>query len=245
MTGCKPRRAMLLAAGEGRRMRPLTETMPKPLAAPGGRSLLERSLDRLQEAGVEQVVVNLFHLGEQIEERLAARQAPAIAYSREAELLDTGGGVTRALPQLGAEPFYVVNGDSLWLNGCAPALARLAAAWDGERMDALLLLHPTAYAPTYSGVGDFLLAPSGAVRRRREREVAPFVFTGVQILHPRLFEGAPEGPFSLNRLYDKAAEAERLHGIRHDGEWFEIGTVEALGKVERYLRFADPLSVQR
>ena len=151
----------------------------------------------------------------------------------------------QALPQLGAEPFYLVNGDSLWLNGCAPALGRLAAAWDDERMDALLLLHPTAYAPTYRGVGDFNLSPDGIVRRRREREVAPFVFTGVQMLHPRLFEDAPEGAFSMNRLYDEAAKEGRLRGLRHDGEWFEIGTVEALDNVEIYLRFAEPLSVHR
>ena len=245
MSGFTPKRAMVLAAGEGRRLRPITDSLPKPLVAPGGRSLIERSLDRLEEAGVEQVVVNLFHLGAQIEAQLAARETPAIRYSPEETLLDTGGGVTKALPLLGKEPFFVVNGDSLWLNGCTPALSRLAEAWDDERMDALLLLHPTAYAPTYDGVGDFVLGTEGAVRRRREREVAPFVFTGVQILHPRLFEGAPEGAFSLNWLYDKAAESDRLCGIRHDGEWFEIGTADALDRVEMYLRFAEPLSVHR
>ena len=240
-----PRRAMVLAAGKGRRLRPITDSLPKPLVAPGGQSLIERALDRLEDAGVEQVVINLHHLGEVIETRLAERERPAIAYSHEPELLDTGGGVKQALEHFGDEPFYVVNGDSLWLNGCTPALERLAAEWRDAEMDALLMLHPTAYAPTYQGVGDFFMNPEGKVRRRIEREVAPFVFTGVQILHPRVFADSPDGSFSLNLLYDRAAEAERLRGMRHDGEWFEIGTPASLEIVEAILRFAEPFSVHR
>ena len=240
-----PKRAMVLAAGRGLRMRPITETLAKTLVAPDGRSLLDRILDRLEAAGVEQVVVNLHHLGEQIERHLEQRGTPEVAFSREDSLLETGGGVRKALPLLGDEAFYVINGDTLWLDGLEPALSRLAATWDQAAMDALLLLHPTAYAMTYEGAGDFFLSPEGRVRRRGEREVAPFVFAGVQILHPRLFEGAPEGAFSLNRLYDAAAEAERLRGLRHDGEWFEVGTPKALRVAEEALRYLDSYAVHR
>lgn len=240
-----PTRAMVLAAGFGRRMRPITEKMPKTLVAPGGRSLLDRALDRLEAAGVEQVVVNLHHLGERIEAHLEERASPPVVFSPEAELLETGGGVKAALPLLGEEAFFVVNGDTLWLDGLVPALDRMAAAWDAAVMDALLLLHPTAYALTYQGAGDFFLSPEGRVRRRGEREVAPFVFAGVQILHPRLFAEAPEGAFSLNRLYDQAAEAERLWGVRHDGEWFEVGTPEALRLAEDALHYLDSYAVHR
>ena len=146
---------------------------------------------------------------------------------------------------LGDEAFYVINGDVCWLDGRTPALRRLADTWDDARMDALLLLHPTAFAVGYSGRGDFLLSAEGKVRRRGEREVAPFVFAGMQILHPRLFTGAPDGPFSLNRLYDKAAERERLWGLRHDGEWFHIGTPDQLTEVEDALHYLAVHSVQR
>ncbi|MBB3064016.1 nucleotidyltransferase family protein [Limibacillus halophilus] len=229
----RPKRAMVLAAGYGLRMRPLTDKTPKPLLPVQGRSLLERILDRLAEAGVEEAVINLHHLGEQIEQRLSDRKKPKIRFSWEREeVLETGGGVAKALPLLGDEPFFVINGDVLWLNGYQQALHRLADAWDARQMDALLLVHSTPYAVGYEGKGDFFLAADGRLLRRSPEEVAPFVFAGIQILHPRLFEGAPEGPFSLNRIYDRAAESETLFGLRHDGEWFHIGTPGSLKETE-------------
>ena len=227
-----PRCSMILAAGLGERMRPLTEDRPKPLIEVGGRSLIETILDRLEMAGIPEVVINLHYLGEMIEARLAERQRPDITFSREATRLETGGGVRKALPLLGAAPFFAINGDVCWLDGCTPTLRRMAEAWNDAEMDALLLLQPTASAVGYDGPGDFILASEGRLRRRREREIAPLVYSGIQMFHPRLFEATPEEPFSLNLIYDKAAEAERLWGLRHDGEWFHIGTPENLRDVE-------------
>ncbi|MEX0921602.1 MAG: nucleotidyltransferase family protein [Rhodovibrionaceae bacterium] len=229
--------AMVLAAGHGKRMRPLTETTPKPLLEVAGRPMLDHILDHLTRAGVGKIVVNLHHLGEAIERHLAGFEGAELVFSPEREeLLETGGGVKAALPLLGPEPFYAINGDVVWLDGVVPCLQRLAASWDPERMDALLLLHPTITAFGYEGDGDFMMGPDGLLRRRIEREVAAFLFAGVQILHPRLFEGAPEGAFSLNRLYDRAIENERLYGLRHDGEWFHVGTPEALQLADELLR---------
>lgn len=220
------RRAMVLAAGLGRRMRPLTETRPKPLVELAGRTLLDRALDHLAETGIREVVVNTHYRGEMVAAHLSGR--PGITLSPEEILLDTGGGIANALPHLGAGPFIVVNSDTVWSDGQIPALRRLMDFWDESRMDALLLLHPTVACSGVSDSGDFQMEPDGRLRRRREGEVAAFVFTGVQILHPRLFEGAPDGPFSLNLLYDRAQEAERLFGLRHDGEWFHVGTPREL-----------------
>ena len=240
-----PQRAMVLAAGLGERMRPITDTLPKPLIELRGRTLLDSILDRVAAAGVPEAVINLHYLGEMIEARLVPRERPRVSFSHEETRLETGAGVRQALSLLGAEAFFVINGDVCWLDGHTPALERLAAAWDDEEMDALLLLHPTAFAVGYAGVGDFVLAPDGRMRRRRESEVSPFVFTGIQILHPRLFEDAPEEPFSLNLIYDKAGAAERLWGLRHDGEWFHIGTPEGLRDVEDALHPLAEISDQR
>ena len=225
-----------MAAGLGVRMRPITDRIPKPLVTVGGRTLLDRAIDRLEEAGVDEVVVNHHHLGEMIERQARARTSPLIHLSPEAERLETGGGVAKALPRLGDGPFYVVNGDVLWLNGVRPALTAMAAAWDDARMDALLLLHPTVEAFGYDGLGDFQMDTLGRVIRRPERCVAPFLFTGMQILHPRLFSGVPDGPFSLNLLYNRANEAERLYGTLNDGKWFHIGTPNGLAVAEAYMR---------
>jgi MurNAc alpha-1-phosphate uridylyltransferase len=225
--------AMVLAAGYGKRMRPLTDTRPKPLVNLMGRALIDRLLDRLGEAGVESAVVNTHYLGEQLEAHLAERHDPEVAISREPEApLDTGGGVAKALDTLGDGPFYVLNGDVFWLDGYSPALERLAAAWDPERMDALLLVSKTAEAVGYQGAGDFMVDIEGRARRRQEHEVAPFAFTGIQILHPRLFKYAPEGPFSLNQLYDQAEAAERLFAVPHDGLWFHLSTPDDLDMAE-------------
>jgi len=230
-----PRRAMVLAAGLGLRMRAARADLPKPLVPVRGRALIDHALDRLAEAGVAEAAVNLHHMGEKIRDALAGRAAPRLTFLAEPTLLETGGGVANALPGLGPDPFYVVNSDALWLNGPSDALHRLARAWDDGRMDALLLLSPVWAAIAYDGRGDFFMDQEGVLRRRREWEVAPFLFAGVQILHPRLFDGAPAGAFSLNRLYDRAIEAGRLYGIAHDGRWFHVGTPDGLALAEAAL----------
>lgn len=241
----RPERAMVLAAGRGERMRPLTERLPKPLIEVRGKAMLDWALDYLAAAGIAEAVVNMHHLGALIENHLSARVEPRITLSPEAELLDTGGGVTAALPWLGPGPFYVLNGDVVWLDGLRPTLERLAEAWDEEQMDALLLLQPVTDAYGYDGPGDFAMDPVGRLRRRREREIAPFVFAGVQVLHPKLFAAAPTGAFSLNLLYDQAIESGRLWGLRHDGAWFHIGTPEALQGVEDALHHLSANAVQK
>ena len=173
--------------------------------------------------GVEEVVVNVHHLGEQIASHLKDRERPRCIVSFEPERLETGGGVARALPLLGDGAFFVCNSDIVLLNGPRPALANLAAAWDEASMDALLLLHRTVAAPGYDGAGDFFMGQRGHLRRRQDPHHAPYLFTGVQILHPRLFAGAPQGAFSLNALYNRAIAARRLHGLVHDGQWFHVG----------------------
>ena len=230
-----PTIAMVLAAGKGLRLRPLTETTPKPLVEVAGRTLIDRVIDRLVDAGVRRVVVNVHYLGEHIERHLDDRNGPEIHFSRESELLETGGGVRHALPHLGPGPFWVANGDVLWLDGPHPALARLARLWDDRQMDALLLLHATVDAYGYGGPGDFVIDPLGRLARRPEHHVVPYLFTGVQILHPRLFEGMPAGAYSLNVLYDRAMAEGRLYGAVHDGEWFHVGTPEARADAERFL----------
>ena len=225
--------AMVLAAGLGTRMRPLTDDRPKPMVALAGRTLLDRALDKLAAAGVRRVVVNTHYFAAIIHRHLDRRDG--IVVSHETERLETGGGVRRALGELGMHAFFVVNSDAVWLDGGVPALTRLAAAWDDARMDALLLLQPVAAAIGYAGAGDYRREADGRLRRRAPEETAPFLFAGVQILHPRLFEGAPGGAFSLNLLYDKAQAAGRLYGIVHDAEWFHVGTPDDLAAAEEYL----------
>lgn len=228
-----PSHAMVLAAGLGLRMRPITERLPKPLIPVAGRSMLDRVFDHLDQVGVPHRVVNAHWLGEMIHARFAGR--PGVTISDEVELLETGGGVAKALPLLGTAPFFVCNADILWRNGTTPALRRLAQAWDDARMDALLLMQPTATAFGYDGDGDFFLDANGQARRRAAGEISPTLFAGVQILHPRLFDGAPGGAFSLNLLYDRALAAGRLYGLVHDGEWYHIGTPGALADAEALL----------
>lgn len=240
-----PKTAMVLAAGLGQRMRPITESLPKPLIEVRGRAMLDTILDRLEDAGIAKVVVNLHHLGEMIETHLKDRKTPAIVFSREQDLLETGGGVTKALALLGEHRFFVLNGDVCWLDGLTPALHRLGAAWNEAEMDALLLLHPTCSAFGYEGFGDYFMDPEGRLRRRQERQIAPFIHAGIQILHPRLFADAPAGSFSLNKLYDKAQEGGRLWGLRHDGEWYHVGTPAELRAVEDALHHLARSSGQR
>jgi MurNAc alpha-1-phosphate uridylyltransferase len=218
---------MVLAAGLGKRLRPVTDHLPKPLVEVAGRALLDHAIDRLAAADVERVVVNLHYKGEMIAAHLAGRDWPRIEFSRETTLLETGGGVKNALPVLD-DAFFVVNGDIVWLDGLAPALSRLAAAFDPQKMDAVLLLQRTITATGYEGRGDYFLDPLGLPTRRAEREVAPYIFAGVQVLHRRLFAGVEDTVFSLKRLYDRAEDTGRLAAIVHDGEWFHVGTPQGL-----------------
>jgi MurNAc alpha-1-phosphate uridylyltransferase len=225
--------AMVLAAGLGKRMRPVTDTIPKPLVKIGGRTMLDRALDRLAEAGIETAVVNVHHLPELIEKHLEGRTTPRVVISDErGELLETGGGIAKALPLLGNAPFLVLNSDSLWIEGPQSNLVRMIRSWKPREMDILLLLAASATSFGYDGFGDFAMDANGRLRRRREREVTPFVYAGVAIIKPELFAGAPAGVFSLNRLFDRAIEAGRLFGLRLDGQWLHVGTPASIKAAE-------------
>lgn len=231
-----PQMAMVLAAGQGLRMRPLTDHRPKPLIPVLGKPMLDHALDRLAEAGVGRAVVNSHYLGAMIGEHLKDRTAPAITLSPEDTLLETGGGVKKALPHLGSAPVYTVNADIFWLDGPVPALRRLAAHWNPAEMDALLLLMATTKSVGYDGLGDYHMDPLGGLTRRGERELAPFVYAGVQIVKPELFAAdTPDGAFSTNLIWDRAQAAGRLFGLAHDGLWFHIGTPAGLREAEELL----------
>jgi N-acetyl-alpha-D-muramate 1-phosphate uridylyltransferase len=228
-----PRRAMILAAGFGTRMQPLTDSLPKPLVAVGGKPLINHVLDRLAAVGVETAVVNVHHMADQIEEHLKPRRVPSVVISDERKaLLGTGGAVLKALPHLGEEPFFHVNSDTIWIDGVKPNLERLAAAFDQRTMDVLLLLAPTATSVGYAGAGDYAMESDGRLRPRTEREVVPFVYSGVAILAPALFSTAPKGAFPLTVLFNRAADAGRLHGLRLEGVWMHVGTPEAVAAAE-------------
>jgi len=229
--------AMVLAAGFGKRMLPLTQDMPKPMVKVDGVTLIDRVLDRLALAGVTRAIVNVHYCGDVLIEHLKSRTSPKIEISDERDLLlDTGGGVVRALPMLGKKPFFLVNSDSIWIEGTSPNLSRLAAAYDEARMDALLLLASSAGAVGYAGAGDFTMNSEGLLTKRDEREVAPFVYAGASILHPRLFADAPQGAFSLLRSFKKAEAQSSLFGLRLDGTWMHVGTPEAIRGAEDAIR---------
>ncbi len=236
MTASKPFRpthAMVLAAGLGKRMRPITATTPKPLVEVGGRSLIDHGLEKLRAAGVETAVVNVHWLADLVEVHVAKCKTPAIVFSDEREeLLETGGGIVKALPLLGDAPFYLINSDSFWIEGYRPNLDLLAAGWDEATMDALLLLAPTVGSIGYDGSGDFLMDETGRLSRRVSPRVAPFVYSGAAILSPRLFADAPKGRFSLNVLFDRALKAGRLWGQRMNGQWLHVGTPRAIREAE-------------
>jgi N-acetyl-alpha-D-muramate 1-phosphate uridylyltransferase len=229
----KPDKAMVLAAGLGLRMRPLTERMPKPLVSVAGRTLLDHVLDKLGNAGAAEAIVNVHYLPDQIIDHVAGRKRPRVTISDERNLvLGTGGGVVKALPLLGNEPFFLVNADTLWIDGVRPNLARLAEAFDASRMDILLLMAPTASSIGYDGSGDYAMLPDGALRKRKEHQVVPFVYAGVAIMSPAIFARAPKGEFSLTKMFDAANEQERLFGLRLDGTWMHVGTPDAVGAAE-------------
>src|SRR5271165_2630182 len=230
-----PRSAMVLAAGLGTRMRPLTDTTAKPLLTLGGRTLLDHALDHVVAAGVETVAVNAHWHADAIAKHLARRPPPPrTVLLREEDLLETGGGVRAALAVLGADPFFVVNGDAFWLNGPTLALHRLARAFD-DSLEAVLLVQRTSRVHADVGYGDFALDKWGRPKRRKEREVVPYVYAGVQLIHPRLLAGMPEGRFSMNQAWDVALAADRLRAVVHDGIWFHLSTPADLLEAEQIL----------
>jgi len=228
-----PTKAMVLAAGLGLRMRPLTERMPKPLVPVAGRALLDHVLDKLGDAGVSEAIVNVHYLPDQIIDHVAARAKPHVTISDERnQVLGTGGGVVKALPLLGQAPFFLVNADTMWIDGVRPNLARLAEAFDPAHMDILLLMAPTTSSIGYDGSGDYAMLADGALRKRREHQVVPFVYAGAAIMSPALFAKAPKGEFSLTRMFDATNEQERLFGLRLDGVWMHVGTPDAVQAAE-------------
>lgn len=236
MAGPRPHAAIVLSAGLGRRMRPITATTPKPLVEVGGRALIDSCLDRLAEAGIARAVVNVHYLPDLIEAHLARRTRPDILISDERDrLLETGGGLKKALPLLGPDPFVTFNADTLWIEGPQPNLVRLLDAWDPERMDILMLVASTATSIGYEGRGDVVMDSVGLLRRRREHEITPFVYAGVAVVKPELLADTPDGPFSANLLYDRAIAAGRLHGLRLDGQWLHVGTPASIKEAEACL----------
>ena len=228
--------AMVLAAGLGKRMRPLTASQPKPLVRVAGKPLIDHALDRLAEAGVAKAVVNVHYLADSLEAHVTARAAPMVAVSDEREqLLETGGGMVKARPFL-PDPFFCINSDNIWLDGPRDVFHDLSDAWDAERMDALLALVPHRGAHNFRGKGDFNMDATGRVTRRRSGRIAPFIFTGIQLVTHRLLREAPEGPFSTNLLWDRAIEEGRLFGVAFTGQWFEVGTPAAIPATEAALR---------
>jgi MurNAc alpha-1-phosphate uridylyltransferase len=228
---------MILAAGRGKRMRPITATTPKPLVEILGRSLIDRILDRLTAAKVARAVVNIHYLADLIEVHVSKRRDIEVRVSDERDLLlDTGGGVVRALPLIGEAPFYHLNSDTIWIEGVRANLDMLADVWDGESMDGLLLLAPTVGSVGYAGVGDFEMDAHGRLSRRAERTVAPFVYAGVAILEPSIFKAYEAKPFSLNVVFDDLIARGRLFGLRMEGTWLHVGTPDAIGSAERTIR---------
>jgi len=235
-----PHTAMIMAAGLGKRMRPLTVTIPKPLIEVNGKALLDHVLDRLRVAGVKKVVVNVHYLADALEAHLANRaEGLDVQISDERkQLLETGGGLVRAAPLIDSDPFLALNSDNLWIDGPADTIKLLASQWDDARMDALLLLVPQARALGHKGMGDFHMDRAGRIRRRERSHVAPFVFTGIQMVSKRLLRDAPDGPFSTNILWDRAIEEGRAFGAVHQGLWFDVGTPQSIPMTEAALENA-------
>lgn len=234
-----PDTAMVMAAGIGKRMRPLTAARPKPLVEVAGRSLFDRTLDHLRAGGVTKLVVNVHYLADALEAHIrhhAVDFAEVRISDERGALLETGGGVTKALPLLGDGPFFVVNGDNIWVDGPIDTMRLLAGRWNEAEMDALLLVVPLARATAHRGQGDFHMDATGRLTRRQPRRVAPFVYTGVQLCSPRLFADAPEGAFSTNILWDRAIAQGRVFGVVHQGLWCDVGTPAAIPIAEMMLK---------
>lgn len=231
--------AMLMAAGLGKRMRPLTATRPKPLVKVAGQPLMDHALDRLEAGGIRKVVVNVHYLADTVEAHLKGRKGRLdfVISDERAKLLETGGGLMHAKALLGDEPFFCANSDNLWIDGPQETLGVMRRLWNPDRMDALLLLVPLARATCHSGPGDFHMAADGRLSRRKTAHVAPFVFTGVQILSPALLVDPPGDVFSTNIFWNRAIEAGRLYGVSHPGLWFDVGTPKAIPVVESMLAY--------
>lgn len=230
-----PGKAMLLAAGLGKRMRPVTDTLPKPLIKVGGKALIDWTLDSLNATGVPEAVVNVHYLAPLLVRHLSRRAAPRVVISDESdELLDTGGGVTKALPLLGSDPFLVCNCDAIIVDGAVPALRRLSTTWS-DAWDVLMLVHPRETAHGFDGPGDFFADREGRMTRRGDSTSAPYVYAGLFMIHPRAFVGAKVEPYSLNRIWDKAIAADRMRAVVHDGHWFHVGTPESIGETDALL----------
>jgi len=229
--------AMVLSAGLGKRMRPLTASRPKPLVQVAGKPLIDHCLDKLQDAGVARAVVNVHYLADAMEAWLSRRETPVVTISDERDhLLETGGGMVNALPLIGSDPFFALNSDNIWLDGPRNVFEHLSDAWDAERMDALLLLVPHARAFNYRGKGDFHMDPMGGISRRRTGRIAPFIYSGIQIVSHRLLRDAPEGAFSTTKLWDRAIGEGRLFGTSHLGLWYEVGEPGMIAPTETALR---------
>jgi N-acetyl-alpha-D-muramate 1-phosphate uridylyltransferase len=231
-----PTRAMIMAAGLGTRMRPLTDDRPKPLIKVAGKTLIDHTLDRAVAAGVTLAVINVHYKADLVKAHLAKRKDVEIRFSEETDaLLGTGGGVVKAMPHFGQEPFFIMNSDSIWVEGFGHALDRMKDRWNPDTMDGLLLMATMVSAIGYEGSGDFNMDPEGHLSRVGEQRLSPFAYPGVQIVHPRMFASAPAGNFSTNRMWDIAIAARRLYGIRLDGVWIHVGTPEALKEAEEFL----------
>lgn len=235
-----PKKAMILAAGLGTRMRAYTSAIPKPLVPVAEKPLIDWALDLLEHSGVKEVIVNTSYMADILEEHLAERNTPVITISREETPLETGGGIKKALSLLGNEPFFVLNSDVISLNGPTPLLKRLCERWEDEKMDALLLVAPTTNATGYNGQGDFELSGFGTLRRRAAGETVPYVFAGVQLLHPRIFQESPSGAFSMNVLYNRGIDSQgrlqRVVGMEHDGLWMHVGDPQGKYEAEKRLK---------
>ncbi len=233
MSPSGPKKAMVLAAGLGTRMRPITDKIPKPLVEVNGKTLLDHGLDALVQADVEEVIVNVHYHADQIENHLSKRNNLKIIISNERDqLLDSGGGIANALPHLGADPFYLINADSFWVEGYRPNLVRMADVWNHAEMDIMLLLAGMANAVGFGSKGDFSMDTDGRLKRRGEKKIAPFAYAGAAIINPTVFKNAPNGAFSLNKQFDAALEQERLFGLRLEGLWLHVGTPEAIHEAE-------------
>ncbi len=229
-------RAMILAAGLGTRMRPLTDDRPKPLVQVAGRALIDHAIDRLVTAGIKMIVVNVHYHAEMLKNHLAKRKDVEIRISDETDaILGTGGGIARALPHFEGEPFFVHNSDTIWAEGYGHAIDRIKARWNPDEMDVLLLMASLVTAMGYEGRGDFMMASDGRLSRVPEGRLSPFAYPGVYIVHPRLFDGAPKGTFPMMPLWEKAIAQGRLYGIRLDGVWMHVGTPEAVKEAEAFI----------
>lgn len=232
MSSHAPTKAFVLAAGQGLRMRPLTDDKPKPMIAVAGKPMIDHALDALCAAGVTSVVVNLHYKGEVLQKHLEGRETPEILFSHEKELLDTGGGVKKQLGFFGSEPFFIANADVVWTDSAVPACTRLAQAWDPARMDVLIMVHPLALLEDYEAGGDFALDAQGGAQLDKKGE---YVFTGLRIVKPEVFESTPEGKFSFIDILKKAQARGRLFALVHNGGWYHVGTPQALMRTEQIL----------